>query len=98
MVDVRVDSFAGETGWDHRRDWKWPGKYPLFGQVVHQEWAGSQGGLDRVRERRSSQFPAVLFGPTRDPRHCDQVLHSRGNPAHSIVVQQIILCDKTDGG
>ena len=33
-----------------------------LGQVIHQEWAGSHGGLDRVRERRSRQFPAVLFG------------------------------------
>ena len=60
-VDVKVDSFGSEA--DHRRDGEWPRKYLLFGEVIHQEWAGSHGGLERLRERRADQFPPVLFGP-----------------------------------
>ena len=57
---------------------EWLRKLLLFGEVIHQEWAGSHGGLERLRERRADQFPPVLLGPRRDPRHSGQVLRSRG--------------------
>ena len=72
---------------------EWPRKFLLFGEVIHQEWAGSHGGLERLRERRADQFPPVLFGPRRDPRHSGQVLRSRGGSARPLVVQ---LCRRDD--
>ena len=33
-----------------KRPMEWPRKYLLFGEVIHQEWAGSHGGLERLRE------------------------------------------------
>ena len=70
-----------------------PRKLLLFGKVIHQEWAGSHGGLERLRERRADQFPPVLFGPRRDARHSGQVLRSRGGSARPLVVQ---LCRRDD--
>ena len=55
--------------------------------------AGSHSGLERLRERRADQFPPVLFGPRRDPRHSGQVLRSRGGSARPLVVQ---LCRRDD--
>ena len=72
---------------------EWPRKLLPFGEVIHQEWAGSHGGLERLRERRADQLPPVLFGPRRDPRHSGQVLRSRGGSARPLVVQ---LCRRDD--
>ena len=59
--------------------------------VIHQEWAGSHGGLERLRERRADQSPPVLFGPRRDPRHSGQVLRSRGGSARPLALRAPLL-------
>ena len=48
-VDVKVDSFGSEAGTIDVTG-SGPRKYLLFGEVIHQEWAGSHGGLERLRE------------------------------------------------
>ena len=90
-VDVRMDSFAGETG---TIDVVGSGleNIPCLGKSFTK--SGQDLMVDLTECVSDVQISsATLFGPRRDLRHSDQVLHSRGYPAHQLIAR---LCRRGD--
>ena len=81
-VDVRKDSFAGET---ETIDVTGSGleSIPCLSKSITK--SGQDLMVDLTKCVSDVRFLAALFGPRRDLHHSDQVLRSRGWPAHQLI-------------